>query len=439
MNSFFRGSFTSDFRTVGREILGRRFLLLPLVLILLFLSGEVVPVSAAGRDALIVSLFGKVEARTSPDEEWVRASRKMRLRSGYALRTAKGAWCIIELSPGNLVRVMEKTEVDLEEVRNTTESVRGQFLFKNKATGAYHLHLEEGSVLPALSRLSGRDFTVSTPVAVAGVRGTVFEADVVRNEAGASGGEPTYDVNFSVFEGSVAVQDLSAPTIAPTIVRAGYHIQMRGARPPAAGNAAKAARKKAVRSLRKYIRSEMGKRKRGGDLAAPAKFANSYATKKKERRKEVAKGPVAARPGSGKPASGLAHRGNRPGNVARPQKGGEAAGAHPVSGGSGYGMRPQAGARAPSANAGRLHPVPIPKSVMVQTAKSPNAFPAPVQKFVADRMRHGNLATSPTRTRFLRNRNIPRPRLPLRRLPNFRPPPPPPSSELTDTTNTLTR
>jgi hypothetical protein len=210
----------------------------------------------------VVKVFGAVQVRRADAAAWITASERMRLRSGDRLKTGDGGWCYVELSEGNIVKMTEKSAMVLEGVENTTQRAEGRILFAYRGTGAYNVKLEYGHIMPVLERFSGSSMRLTTPVAVAGVRGTIFEATVepvgvspaeldaaatrpaalgafpLEGAAGADGA--TYNVDFTVHQGGIEVTDLASASAGATFVPAGYSMSFQNVRVPRGGFSAAA-------------------------------------------------------------------------------------------------------------------------------------------------------------------------------------------------------
>ncbi len=213
----------------------RSFISSALILAVIFL--------VAGADAdrgsvSIVKIFGKVEISRSGQTAWTSASERLKLRSGDRLRTGDNSWCYLELSEGNIVRITKKSRIVLEAIEQKSEQVEGRVLFSWRGVGSYNVKLEEGNAMPVLEKFSGSSMNFATPVAVAGVRGTVFEATVEHVDgAGVEGADAggNFNVDFTVHTGLIEVTDLSNPSAAGTFVPAGYSMSFQNVRVPPGG------------------------------------------------------------------------------------------------------------------------------------------------------------------------------------------------------------
>lgn len=203
----------------------------------------VIGVAGSDADAGSITLnrtYGVVEVQRAGASAWIRGTERMRLRSGDKIRTGDDAWCLLELSPQNVIRVMERTRLELQAVSTGTTRVAGRTLFAWRGTGAFDLKLQEGQVVPVLDRFAGSRMNLATPVAVAGVRGTAFSATVelVDGPPGIEAGqvEPTTcNVDLTVYHGAIEVTDLRSPDAGVTFVPAGYSIGFSQVRVPRGG------------------------------------------------------------------------------------------------------------------------------------------------------------------------------------------------------------
>ena len=207
------------------------------VYFLAFFVVMLIAAADAGRDGIqITRIFGTVQVLREGHTSWSRANERQVLRTGDRLRTGENGWCYLELHEGNIIKVLKNSTVVLDSVKQTIERVSGRILFAYRGVGSYNVRLEEGHVVPVLERFTGSSMSLSTPVATAGVRGTIFEAEVEKvGGTAASSGEASYNVNFTVHKGEIAVTDLSNPTAGATMVPAGFQLGFRNVHVPTGG------------------------------------------------------------------------------------------------------------------------------------------------------------------------------------------------------------
>ncbi len=140
---------------------------------------------AAGLDAAeLRSTVGTVEVKKAGAATWTQGRPKTKIQDGDIVRTGVGSETELRMDEGHKMTLREKTtlKVDSAQQPNT------QF------------NLVVGRVRSFVNRLKPQNkFEIKTPVAVASIRGTVFEMDV--NEQGAS--------RLSVLEGVVGYRDLA--------------------------------------------------------------------------------------------------------------------------------------------------------------------------------------------------------------------------------------
>ena len=135
-------------------------------------------------EAKINYFKGQVEVQKSQGIIWTRAVIKMKLRSGDKISTEEGSEAEIVLEDGSMLKMKDKSLLLIERMEKSkkpTISVVNSFKVRT------------GKVLGCIRKMGSRDskFTIGTPTAVAGIRGTVFgiyvegdstELDVLKGE-----------------------------------------------------------------------------------------------------------------------------------------------------------------------------------------------------------------------------------------------------------------
>jgi hypothetical protein len=163
------------------------------VLILLF-SGYA---TGAPMNAKLVRMHGDIKTRKSQKEQPVAAKEGMIFSKGAFINTGLNSGAFLAMS-GNVVRIDELTVLSLD----TLES-EGRTPLSTK------INLDEGRVFAKVERLkdTNQSFTIRTPMATVGVRGTAFEVSVN---------------SVSVIEGEVTV----TTAVSEFVVTAGYMIEI---------------------------------------------------------------------------------------------------------------------------------------------------------------------------------------------------------------------
>jgi hypothetical protein len=149
---------------------------------LFLLAFAAAPLAAA--PAELRSLRGTVEIRKAGSAVWVAVSSGARVGDGDSLRTAENARAEMAMPQGHRLTLRQKTtlRMDSSDPKDTRFS------------------LTVGRVRAFVAKLKKRDkFEMRTPVAVASVRGTVFEMDVRED----------FTSRLSVLEGDVGYKDLA--------------------------------------------------------------------------------------------------------------------------------------------------------------------------------------------------------------------------------------
>jgi len=139
-------------------------------------------------DARITFLKGKVEVQRKGSETAVPAAMKMTVYPGDMISTDDGAETELKLSDGSVLKLKDKGKLEIERMEKQ----------KKPMTTIHSFKLASGKVLGSIRKLSSKEskFTVTTPAAVAGIRGTVFgvfvegdstELDVLKGEVAIQG------------------------------------------------------------------------------------------------------------------------------------------------------------------------------------------------------------------------------------------------------------
>jgi hypothetical protein len=139
--------------------------------------------SAAAADAVarITRIDGSVSVLKAGSEQWRDAKPSMALGVGDQLYTREESFAEIRYSVGTILRMDEKTKITVEASSEKTVKTRS-------AVGDIWVNMKK-----LMSR--GKEFQVTTPTAVASIRGTVFRMS--------SAADSTSVV--SVFDGKVSV------------------------------------------------------------------------------------------------------------------------------------------------------------------------------------------------------------------------------------------
>lgn len=143
--------------------------LISLLLTVAILGEGVVRVDAAVPTielvAVLASVKGDVEVRTDSKRDWVDAADGMKLRTGDAVRTKSGGSCVIKWARGNIMKLTPFTEIVLDKLVVTPAT----------KTELSSMALRKGRIFAKAKKLAAdSSFSVSTPTAIAAVRGTRF-------------------------------------------------------------------------------------------------------------------------------------------------------------------------------------------------------------------------------------------------------------------------
>lgn len=143
------------------------------------------------RTATLTNLKGTVLVMKSGTTAWIAGTDRMALGEGDQIRTEGRSSAIVKMDDGSMMKVGPLAMMKVEALGRSGRD--------NKT----NMGVEVGKTWNRVNRLSGdAKFDVSTPTAVAGVRGTYFSSEV----------EETTDSNFDVFDGAVEVSSASDPS-----------------------------------------------------------------------------------------------------------------------------------------------------------------------------------------------------------------------------------
>jgi len=150
---------------------------------LLLILIMIVPVYAANQGGNILALEGKVQVQRAKGEDWIDASVGMAILSSDKIKTMFASSAIIELKDKSRITVAENSVITFSNISNK-KKMNIKLNFGGLNANVFKKNLNEK-----------KSFKVSTPVAVAGVRGTNFEVS-----------EGTEGSGFLVIEGVVEVE-----------------------------------------------------------------------------------------------------------------------------------------------------------------------------------------------------------------------------------------
>ncbi|HID05652.1 MAG TPA: tetratricopeptide repeat protein [Armatimonadetes bacterium] len=136
--------------------------------------------------AMALKPVGKVEAQFEPNGEWKPVRHRDLLPEGTQVRVDKKSTVLLRFSDGSTVAVRPRSEFTLIAVDDTSQGV-----------AETRFELRSGDIWAWIKRRLERPakYSIETPAAVLGVRGTQFRATYARGET-----------NVAVVEGTVVVQ-----------------------------------------------------------------------------------------------------------------------------------------------------------------------------------------------------------------------------------------
>ncbi len=136
--------------------------------------GFVSPAGAQPRagTAAIQSLTGQVEVKRKTDAQWVPALVGMRLIERDEIRAYAGASAVLDLSDGSTLFVAENSRIVVTKLEVDPKTNARQVLF-HLVVGKVRAVVADAAITLVRARQS--NFAISTPTAVAAVRGTLYE------------------------------------------------------------------------------------------------------------------------------------------------------------------------------------------------------------------------------------------------------------------------
>jgi len=116
--------------------------------------------------ATIVFIKGKAEVQRAGEKVWRPASLQMALYQGDRISTEKDADLEIRLDDGSIVKLKDRSFLELYAMEKQEQPL----------ASIISLKLIWGKLLGCIKKLASKEskFELTTPTAVAGVRGTVF-------------------------------------------------------------------------------------------------------------------------------------------------------------------------------------------------------------------------------------------------------------------------
>ena len=157
-----------------------------IIILTVFLFTEILNADDAQLPAGELSkLKGKVEFRTTPEEEWQPATISTKLQEGSQLRTDENSEAILTFDREGATTLNEKTSLEIKQYQKKGE------------TTTICLDVKKGKIWSVVGKLKTTEsrFKVETFTAIAGVRGTIFMVALKENST-----------RIAVLKGEVGVQ-----------------------------------------------------------------------------------------------------------------------------------------------------------------------------------------------------------------------------------------
>lgn len=123
----------------------------------------------------LIKVRGDVKIRIAGSDRWTTAHERMGVGQGDRIKTGANGEAIVRISPRNTMTVRPNSEIEIKIATVRTEGTG----FRRSSVQNIEVDLTAGRSVNILRGLGkGSNFRVTTPVAVAGVRGTVFMAGI---------------------------------------------------------------------------------------------------------------------------------------------------------------------------------------------------------------------------------------------------------------------
>ena len=165
------------------------------------------------RVARIVSYEGTAQVQRARTDAWVAAEKDMRLYEGDTVKTGSKSKVVIQLDDGSVTQITSLSTITMDKL---SKSLQG----KNT-----NMEMDLGKAWMKVKKIeTAKDrFSVGTPTAVAGVRGTYFSTEV----------EESTDSSFDVYEGEISVQQKQDPSN-QVDVRSNFRTEVKRGQQPSA-------------------------------------------------------------------------------------------------------------------------------------------------------------------------------------------------------------
>lgn len=170
-------------------------------------------IAVSVRVAEIGFVSGTVNVMSEETGKWTPAEKGMKLYEGDVVKTGTRSKVVILLDDGSQTQLTSLSNLKMQKLRR---GLRGQ---------STELDMKVGKNWTKVKKLDKKhdNFSISTPTAVAGVRGTYFSTEV----------EQTTDSTFDVFEGEVVVSQKSNPNEKVTVLESQRSKVKKGRAPSA--------------------------------------------------------------------------------------------------------------------------------------------------------------------------------------------------------------
>ncbi len=148
------------------------------------------------RVATLSNVKGTVTIKSAGAADWIPAVDRMEVKEEDELKTEAGSSAIIKMDDGSMIKLGPLAKMKMAKLGQTNN---------NNNTS---IDVSIGKSWNRVRKLTAdSDFSVKTPTAVAGVRGTFFSAEV----------EKTDNSTFGVYDGSISVSGLVDPNTSVTV------------------------------------------------------------------------------------------------------------------------------------------------------------------------------------------------------------------------------
>jgi len=184
-------------------------------------------------EAQVTGISGDVMVRQSADADWQAAEEGAMIPAGGGIKTGSDGEATLVWGDGNALMVSALSMITIDELS-----------LEASGKSSSQLSMEHGKVMAMADKLkdTGSSFNITTPVAVAGVRGSAFECNLPQDAPN--------DLSVAVVEGEITVE-AGGVEVTVTI---GFEVTVAMGAPPSEPMAIPPARLNSLKSVANQLR-----------------------------------------------------------------------------------------------------------------------------------------------------------------------------------------